>query len=251
MEEKGSSSHQLPGSDASDTGLYIHIPFCERKCPYCDFNTYAGLESLYAKTVDALCAELSRWQEPLRTRKLRTIFFGGGTPSILSVAQLAQLMQTIRENFEFEDDCEITSEVNPGAVDRDKFGGLQELGFNRLSMGVQSFQQHELLFLGRIHSVEDVEDAYHAARQAGFSNINLDFIFGLPGQTPKLWRNSIERALALEPEHLSLYSLIVEPGTPLFRWVETGRVEPPNEDVAADLFEIFDRGPCQRRLRPL
>ncbi len=238
MDKYKNVSLRLPNGDLPPIGLYIHIPFCQHKCPYCDFNTYAGLEAIYAKSIDALCAELSRWKEPLRTRKISTIFFGGGTPTVLPLEQLEQLVQTIRENFNLEDDCETTAEVNPGVVDRDKFAGLYELGFNRLSMGVQSFQSEELTFLGRIHSVEDVEHAYSAGRQVGFSNINLDFIFGLPGQTAETWRNTLNRALLLNPEHLSLYSLIVERGTPLFQWVKTGRVEAPDEDVAADLFEI-------------
>ncbi len=218
-------------------GLYIHIPFCARKCPYCDFNTYAGLESLHDATVDALCAEMARWSSRLDGRTVSTVFVGGGTPTVLTAAQLERLFAALHRNFAVTVDAEITCEANPGTVDQEKFGVLRALGVNRLSMGVQSFQPAELHFLGRIHSVEDVGLAFATARRAGFDNINLDFIFGLPGQTEVAWLDTLERALALEPEHLSLYSLIVEPNTPLFHWVEAGSVAEPDEDQAALLYE--------------
>ena len=218
-------------------GLYIHIPFCARKCPYCDFNTYAGLESLHDATVDALCAEMARWSLRLAGRTVSTVFVGGGTPTVLTATQLERLFAALRGNFAVDAGAEITCEANPGTVDQEKFGVLRALGVNRLSMGVQSFQPAELHFLGRIHSVEDVGHAFATARRAGFDNINLDFIFGLPGQTEADWLNTLDRALALAPEHLSLYSLIVEPNTPLFHWVETGSVAEPDEDQAALLYE--------------
>ena len=162
---------------------------------------------------------------------------GGRTPSILTLTQLGQLFDAVRANFAVVDDCEITSEVNPGAVDRQKFAGLQQLGVNRLSMGVQSFQPDELRFLGRIHSVDDVFRAYDAARDAGFDNINLDFMFGLPNQPLRNWQDTLEKALALSPAHLSLYSLIVEPNTPLHHWVQTGQADAPDDDEAAVHYE--------------
>ena len=218
-------------------GLYIHIPFCARKCPYCDFNTYAGLESLHDATVDALCAEMVRWAPRLAGRTVSTIFVGGGTPTVLTAPQLERLFAAIHRCFVVAPGAEITCEANPGTVDQAKFGVLRSLGVNRLSMGVQSFQPAELDFLGRIHSVDDVGQAFATARTAGFDNINLDFIFGLPGQTEVGWRDTLERALVLAPEHLSLYSLIVEPNTPLFHWVESGSVPAPDEDQAALLYE--------------
>lgn len=218
-------------------GLYIHIPFCARKCPYCDFNTYAGLEKEIGSTVDALCREMARWQAQLAARPIDTIFFGGGTPTLLTGEQLAQLFTAIRTNFTLAPGCEITSEANPGTVDRAKFELLRALGVNRLSIGVQSFQPEELTFLGRIHDVDDVFKAFHAARTAGFTNINLDFIFGLPGQALENWRRTLDEAINLGPEHLSLYSLIVEPNTPLQHWVATGKVAGPDEDLAATHYE--------------
>lgn len=218
-------------------GLYIHIPFCVQKCPYCDFNTYAKLEHLYQAFVDALCQELAHWSHVLARPRITTIFLGGGTPTALSAGQLAQIFDAVFRAFQVASDCEITSEANPGTVDQEKFVALHELGVNRLSMGVQSFQPDELAFLGRIHSVRDVYTAYETARQAGFENINLDFMFGLPGQSRENWEATLEEALALAPEHLSLYSLIVEPNTPLYHWVQTGRVPHPDEDEAGALYE--------------
>ncbi|MCS6825770.1 MAG: radical SAM family heme chaperone HemW [Caldilinea sp.] len=219
-------------------GLYIHIPFCERKCPYCDFNTYAGLESLYQATVEALIAEMNRWADLLAGRTLSTIFVGGGTPTVLSSRQLEYLFDGVRRTFRVAEDAEITCEANPGAVDREKFSVLRALGVNRLSMGVQSFQADELRLLGRIHSAEDARVAYDMARRAGFDNINLDFIFGLPHQRAKAWSQTLEEALSLQPEHLSLYSLIVEPDTPFFHWVKSGKLAAPDEDLSAALYEM-------------
>jgi len=219
-------------------GLYIHIPFCEKKCPYCDFNTYAGLENLYERTVDAICMELKRWKEPLAHRQIHTIFLGGGTPTALEIPALAKIFETIRETFQLDAACEITSEVNPGTVDREKFSGLRSIGINRLSIGVQSFQPSELAFLGRIHSVEDVYKAYDAARLGGFDNINLDFMFGLKEQSKAAWQDTLAQAINLSPEHLSLYSLIVEPNTPLHHWVSSGQVTVPDNDYTGALYEM-------------
>ncbi len=218
-------------------GLYIHIPFCARKCPYCDFNTYAGLESLHDATVDALCAEMERWADCLAGRTVSTVFVGGGTPTLLTAPQLERVFAALHRHFTVAAGAEISCEANPGTVDQAKFRILRALGVNRLSMGVQSFQPAELHFLGRIHSVDDVGHALATARKAGFDNINLDFIFGLPSQTEASWRDTLDRALVLAPEHLSLYSLIVEPNTPLFHWVESGSVREPDEDQAALFYE--------------
>lgn len=219
-------------------GLYIHVPFCARKCPYCDFNTYAGLGSLYERTVEALCAELAAWGERFAGRTVTSVFVGGGTPTVLADTQLSRLLETAQTRFGLSGDCEITVEANPGTVDREKFRLLHGLGVNRLSIGVQSFQPHELAFLGRIHEVDDVYRAYDGARSAGFDNVNLDFMFGLPDQSSDSWEDTLTQAITLGPEHLSLYSLIVEPDTPLHHWVESGRVDAPDEDQAGDHYEI-------------
>lgn len=230
--------HRFQWDQRQPFGLYIHIPFCEKKCPYCDFNTYAKLDTLFDAYVDALCLEIRRWGDRLQRRPLHTIFLGGGTPTVLAERALTQIFETIHRAFAVTPGCEITSEANPGTVDRRKFAVLHRLGVNRLSMGVQSFQPQELAFLGRIHNVEDVYRAVDAAREAGFTNINLDFIFGLPNQAPQDWADTLERAIALDLQHLSLYSLIVEPETPLFHWVQSGRVAAPDDDQAALLYEM-------------
>lgn len=226
-----------PADPALPLGLYIHIPFCERKCPYCDFNTYAGLQARFTQTVDALCRALEEWAAPLAGRPITSVFVGGGTPTVLDAGELARLFETIRRCYWLAPGCEITCEANPGTVDRPKFHLLRDLGVNRLSLGVQSFQPEELAFLGRIHGVEDVYRAFDAARAAGFANINLDFIFGLPHQAPAAWADTLAQALALGPEHLSLYSLIVEPNTPLRHWVDSGQVDAPDDDEAGALYE--------------
>jgi oxygen-independent coproporphyrinogen-3 oxidase len=219
-------------------GLYLHIPFCIRKCAYCDFNTYAGLQTHFQATVDALCAEMARWRVPLHEQFVHTIFIGGGTPTVLNAEQLTQLLTAVHTNFQVQSDAEITCEANPGAVDRPKFQVLRDLGVNRLSLGVQSFQPAELQFLERVHGPEEVVLAYEQARAAGFTNINLDFIFGLPNQPLTGWQATLEAALQLRPEHLSLYSLIVEPNTPLHHWVQQGQVSAPDEELAADQYEF-------------
>lgn len=226
-----------PPSAGAPLGLYVHIPFCARKCPYCDFNTYADLDDVFEAYVAALCREIAAWAPRLAGRTVDTVFVGGGTPTVLTLDQLARVLGTARRSFAIAADAEVTCEANPGTVDRDRFAGLRDLGVNRLSMGVQSFHDDELRFLGRVHGVDDVYRAFGAARAAGFDNVNLDFMFGLPEQSPQAWARTLDAALALAPEHLSLYSLIVEPNTPLHGWVQTGRVAAPDDDAAAELYE--------------
>ncbi|MFN8422977.1 MAG: radical SAM family heme chaperone HemW [Anaerolineae bacterium] len=220
-----------------DLGLYVHIPFCAKKCPYCDFNTYAGLEARFEPYVQALCRELAMRAPDIAGRIVTTVFIGGGTPTVLANEQLARIMQAVRDNVALDADAEITSEANPGTVDAAKFDGLRAAGVNRLSIGAQSLQPDELAFLGRIHGVGDVGRAVDAARNAGFDNLNVDFMFGLPGQPMAAWRDTLRRALDLGTDHLSLYSLIVEPETPLHHWVAAGAVAAPDDDVAAAHYE--------------
>lgn len=220
--------------------LYLHIPFCQRKCPYCDFNTYAGLGRLYKPFAAALAQEVrlagAAWGRP----PVHTVFLGGGTPTVLDPALLEQVLTACREAFDLLPDAEITSEANPGTVDVSRFAALRRLGVNRLSMGVQSFDPQELAFLGRIHSAEEAVEAFHAARSAGFANINLDFIYGLPDQDPDTWRRTLAQAIALGPEHLSLYALTIEEGTPFGDWAAAGRLPYPDPDLAADLYALAD-----------
>jgi oxygen-independent coproporphyrinogen-3 oxidase len=216
--------------------LYLHIPFCAVRCAYCDFNTYAGLERLYEPYAAALIREIRRAGDERGRPAVRTIFVGGGTPTVLPPTLLADVLDACREAFDVASDAELTSEANPGTVDKGRFTALAGMGVNRLSMGVQSFDDAELVWLGRIHSATEAETAFHAARRAGFANINLDFIFGLPGQDPATWARTLTRAIDLAPEHLSLYSLTVEAGTPLFDQARRGAIAEPDDDLAADLY---------------
>ena len=218
--------------------LYLHIPFCAVRCAYCDFNTYAGLERLYEPYAAALIREIRRAGDERDRPAVRTIFVGGGTPTVLPPTLLADVLDACREAFDVASDAEITSEANPGTVDQAHFTALAGMGVNRLSMGVQSFDDAELAWLDRIHSAAEAETAFHAARAAGFANINLDFIFGLPGQDPATWTRTLARAIDLAPEHLSLYSLTVEPGTPLFEQARRGVIAEPDDDLAADLYAL-------------
>ncbi len=217
--------------------LYLHIPFCAARCAYCDFNTYAGLERLYEPLVAALVEEIRRAGAARCRPPVHTVFIGGGTPTVLPPELLGKVLDACYQAFAVASDAEITCEANPGTVDQASFGALRAMGINRLSLGVQSFDDAELRWLGRIHSADEAEAAFQAARKAGFDNINLDFIFGLPGQTPETWARTLERAVALGPEHLSLYSLTVEHGTPLYDRVRRGLAAVPDDDLAADLYE--------------
>jgi oxygen-independent coproporphyrinogen III oxidase len=216
--------------------LYLHIPFCAVRCHYCDFNTYAGLDGLFERYATALSREIQIAGAARGRPTARTIFIGGGTPTVLSSDLLARILAACRDAFDIAPDAEITSEANPGTVDQERFSGLQAMGVNRLSMGVQSFDDEELRWLGRIHGAAEAETAFSAARAAGFTNINLDFIFGLPDQRPDTWARTLRHAVELGPEHLSLYSLIVEHGTPLADQVRRGLISEPDDDLAADMY---------------
>jgi putative oxygen-independent coproporphyrinogen III oxidase len=225
--------------------LYLHIPFCHTRCHYCDFNTYAGILPLREPYVRALLGEIAlagnmAAQADGSLRRSRTIFFGGGTPSLLSVTQIARLLDACRTHFAVDAGAEITLEANPGTLDREQLVGLRAAGINRLSMGAQSFDAQLLATLGRIHTPEEITQAVEYAREAGFGSINIDFMFGLPNQTMGHWQETLEKAVALRPEHLSLYSLIIEEGTPFYSWVHEGRITPGDEDLCADMYEYAD-----------
>jgi oxygen-independent coproporphyrinogen-3 oxidase len=225
--------------------LYLHIPFCHTRCHYCDFNTYAGILPLREPYVRALLTEIElagqMAQRPDHTpRRSRTIFFGGGTPSLLTVSQITRLLDACRSAFALDPDDEITLEANPGTLNAEQLAGIRAAGINRLSMGAQSFDAQLLTTLGRIHTPAEITQAVHYARDAGFTSINLDFMFGLPGQTMQHWQSTLKEALALQPEHFSLYSLIIEEGTPFYTWTHEGRITPGDEDLCADMYEYAD-----------
>src|SRR5437868_15172147 len=225
--------------------LYLHIPFCHTRCHYCDFNTYAGILPLREPYVRALLTEITLMGQFAQSaegkaRRSRTIFFGGGTPSLLSVDQVRRILDACTTAFAVDEDAEITLEANPGTLSQEQLAGLRSAGVNRLSMGAQSFDAQLLKTLGRIHSPEEITQAIQYAHAAGFTSINLDFMFGLPGQTMRHWRETLDRALDLRPEHLSLYSLIIEEGTPFYTWTHEGLITPCDEDLCADMYEYAD-----------
>jgi oxygen-independent coproporphyrinogen-3 oxidase len=250
--ESGAAAVDAELSLLRTLSLYVHIPFCHAKCHYCDFNSYAGQLRWREPYVQALLREIAWAGDLARSSKVagrlldqpwpcRTIFFGGGTPSLLTAEQVAEIVKAARQAFVVEADAEITLEANPGTLEEAHLVALRAAGVNRLSMGAQSFDAGLLRWMGRIHGPEEIERAFLLARGAGFENINLDFIFGLPDQRMEQWEATLERALALGPDHLSLYALIVEEGTPLHRWVEQGRVRPADEDVTAEMYLLAQR----------
>lgn len=219
----------------SELSLYIHVPFCARKCAYCDFNAYSGLGALADDFVRALLQEIETTEE--RGRAVSTVFFGGGTPTYLSAEQLGAILEALRRSFCLSEEAEITTEANPATVDAAKFAALRQAGFNRLSIGVQAFDDRLLARVDREHSAEEAAEAVAAARRAGFDNLSLDLMFGLPTQTRADWDASLERALALGPEHLSLYALTIEPGTRFERLHAGGKLPLPAEEDELWMYE--------------
>ncbi|MFH1909572.1 MAG: radical SAM family heme chaperone HemW, partial [Chloroflexota bacterium] len=230
--------------------LYLHIPFCRHRCAYCDFNTYAGQDTLIPTYVDALCREIEfvglqttelpnhpTTELPNYPTTVHTIFFGGGTPSLLTAGQFEKILAAIRENFDVLFDAETSLEANPGTISLACLLDLHRLGFNRLSFGIQSAHADELRQLERTHNFFDVIEAVKWARMAGFDNLNLDLIYGLPEQSLDRWQATVKLALGLHPEHLSLYALTLEHGTPFGRWSARGRMPSPDPDLAADMYE--------------
>jgi oxygen-independent coproporphyrinogen-3 oxidase len=235
-------------------GLYLHIPFCESKCIYCDFNSYAHMEDRYEPFVHALCADIKRgvsWDldgaSECGGAQISTIFFGGGTPSVLSPTQITAILDAARDRYDINPYAEISMEANPGTISLENFEGYLRAGINRLSMGTQVLDDAMLKKLGRIHTAEGALESYRLARQAGFTNVNLDFIYGLPGQDVAHLAGVLDRLLSLPslPDHLSFYSLIVEEHTPLYVGVMRGLIEVPGEDEVADMYELI----CERVAR--
>ncbi len=223
--------------------IYIHIPFCKTKCPYCDFASWAKKEHLIDKYFDALLFEIRTKCEAYNTfsvgvycnKPLQTIFIGGGTPSLIPPEYYEQLFRELKKHFTFDNDCEITMELNPGTARDDYLEGYKKLGINRISIGAQSFNEKILETLGRKHSVIDTIEAIEKIKKAGITNFNLDFIYAVPGITKEIWRDSIYRALEFEPKHISAYSLIIEPNTP-FEQIYKNPEFLPSDDFSYDLY---------------
>ena len=216
-------------------GLYIHIPFCIKKCNYCDFLSAPADDVTKKRYVDTLCKEIESYKEATKEYRLATIYFGGGTPSVLEVSLVEQLLTTVKQTFIVDmTTAEVTLEVNPGTATLEKLKKYRELGINRLSIGVQSSKEKELALLGRIHSFEDAKNTVLWAREAGFSNLSLDLISALPGQSLEDYKENVEEILSLQPEHISSYSLIVEEGTPFYAQYAEGapkECELPDEET--------------------
>ncbi len=217
--------------------LYIHIPFCKRKCHYCSFVSCAGRESDIPLYIECISKELCA---RLHNETICSIYFGGGTPSLVPAPDLALLMNTINSLSNLENNAEITLEANPATFDKAYLTEIKGLGINRLSIGVQSFNDDELRFLGRIHNSSQAIEAFGQARDAGFDNVNLDLIYGIPGQSTASWKSTLRQAIALNPEHISLYPLTIEENTPLWQMVQCKEVDAPDPDTAADQYELAE-----------
>ncbi len=216
--------------------VYVHTPFCPSKCGYCDFNSYAMDGEIIPRTVAAIEREIRN--SPWKGTPAKTIFFGGGTPTFLSEVQLCGLLQAAIETHPPIDDCEITSEANPGTVDASKFQAMRRAGFNRISIGAQSFQSEDLIRLDRIHAAGDIGKAVNAARSVGFENLNLDLMFALPHQSQSAWRTNLKTAIGLEPEHLSLYCLTIEENTRFYKDFHRGTLIVPDDEEQVSMYDI-------------
>jgi oxygen-independent coproporphyrinogen-3 oxidase len=228
------------------TSIYLHIPFCKHRCAYCDFNTYAGQEDSIPDYVNALIREIdfvaNQRSDHSTTRPLdcSTIFFGGGTPSLLSAPQFDSILRALRAAFALSADAEISIEANPGTTSPEKLNAIRKSGINRISFGVQSANTEELRMLERIHDFFTVIESVSAARKAGFDNLNLDLIYGLPEQTLSTWQTTLTRIVELNPEHISAYALTLEHGTPFGRWSTKGLLPIPDPDLAAEMYEYAE-----------
>lgn len=215
--------------------VYVHTPFCPSKCGYCDFNSYAMQGQIMERTTRAIVSEIER--SPWRGRPAKTIFFGGGTPTFLDESQLLRIFDAVIEAHPPIEGCEITSESNPGTADAAKYGAMRRAGFNRISLGAQSFLDEDLIRLERVHKADEIVRAVELARAAGFDNLNLDLMFALPHQSLAGWRRNLDRALDLKPEHLSLYCLTIEPNTSFCKRHLRGQLHLPDDEAQVAMYE--------------
>ncbi|MGA2669570.1 MAG: radical SAM family heme chaperone HemW [Ignavibacteria bacterium] len=218
------------------SGIYIHIPFCDTKCIYCDFYSITN-HSLKEEYLDSISKEIRERSSLLGERKFDTIFIGGGTPSLLSYDELASLFEVLFHSLNISDDSEITIEANPGTLDRKKLKEFKKLPVNRISFGVQSFIDAELKFLTRIHNSTEAVNSITDAMDSGFSNINLDLIFAIPGQSQDSWKYNLEKAVSLDTQHISAYSLIFEEGTPLYTMLKKNKVKSADNEIEREMYD--------------
>ncbi len=221
----------------SGMGLYVHVPFCKTKCPYCDFNTYQGIENLIEPFLPAITSEITCWGDALAHPPVKSVFFGGGTPSYLPQGDIERILVAIQSSFQVDPAAEISIEANPGDLDEAACAGILNQGVNRLSIGVQSLDNDLLNLLGRRHQASEAVEAFQSARQAGFDNVNLDLMYGLPNQSMEQWQKTLSSLIKLTPEHISLYALTIEEGTPMHRWAAEGKIPEPDSDLAADMYQ--------------
>ena len=219
-----------------DLGLYVHIPFCVRKCEYCDFLSWSAGEEEREQYVNALLSEIESYRDFVKGYRVSTIFVGGGTPSVLRPKQMERILQKIYEVFELEKRPEITIEVNPGTVDEEKLQCYKANGINRLSMGLQSVKDEKLRLLGRIHTYQEFAESYELARKVGLDNISIDLISSVPGQTLQEWKEELEIAAVQNPEHISVYQLIIEEGTPFYEKYAEHPELLPDEETSREIY---------------
>lgn len=217
-------------------GIYIHIPFCEKKCSYCDFYSIERVERIDAFTENLVREIFLRGESGFHFPSATSVFFGGGTPSLLTPKSLARIFDALSRNFSISDGAEVTMECNPGTITLESLRSYGDIGVNRLSFGVQSFHEKELEFLDRIHSPKEAREAVGLAHSAGFDNVNIDLMFALPPQTLESWCDTLRSAVALNTEHISAYSLIYEEGTPLFTMLSQGQVRRADEETDARMY---------------
>ena len=220
-------------------GVYIHIPFCRSRCSYCDFATGIYQSDVAERYVNSVAREIRSWDELDKPEDVDTVYFGGGTPSLLSPAQVERIFEAVHLRFNVQPDAEVTMEMNPGTVTPEVLRDFRHLGIKRASFGAQTFDDRELARLGRSHTAADTRQTFRYLRESGFDNISFDLIAGLPGQTIAAWNRNLDETLRLRPEHLSFYLLEVHEGTPLADHIRRGRQPRPDDDLAARMYELM------------
>jgi len=224
------------GGKMREVGIYVHIPFCKQKCNYCDFVSFANKEDFQEQYMEALLEEINHCES--QDLEVNTIYFGGGTPSYLPSHLIIKVLKTIRERFKIQENCEITIEINPGTVDQQKLNDYFQSGFNRISIGLQAVQDHLLETIGRIHTYSAFETCYQEAKKAGFQNINVDLMLGLPTQSVEDLQESVQKVMHLNPTHISLYSLILEKNTVLEKQIKEGVYALPAEEDERKMYHL-------------
>ena len=218
-------------------GLYLHIPYCLHKCGYCDFNSHPENQVESVHYVEALLKELKFYSTTLKSYNVPTIFMGGGTPTILPPSQLKKILDTVRQSFNLTPDCEITIEANPATIKLETLQEIHAAGYNRISIGVQSFDEKELQLLERVHNEKEIHSTVHRARSANFENLSMDLMFALPDQSTVKWQSHLKQATAKNPDHLSTYNLTIEPATAFFKLHEKGKLCLPHEDIQLEMYK--------------